>query len=133
MASAKTEVCSKRPLIKLDCARIRLWSDLPDRNDLWSDLNQTMVQTIECSNRCPDPVILVWEHTGGRSNESDHSSIWVLTSTWIIIGLQADEENILKLKRLGWSRFRWKWGCWKFFSHYFEVKAFNLCMIEIKF
>ena len=60
----------------------RLWSDRPDRIELWSDRNQTMVQTIVRSNRFPDPVISVWEHRGVRSIGSDHSSIWVWTKTW---------------------------------------------------
>ena len=52
---------SIRPLIRLKCAQIRLWSDIPGRIDLWSDLNQTMAQTILPSNCFPEPVILVWE------------------------------------------------------------------------
>ena len=56
-----------------------LWSDRPDRTDFGSDRNQTMVQTIVRSNRFPDPVISVCEHTGVRSTGSDHSSIWVWT------------------------------------------------------
>ena len=59
MASDKTQVHSKRPLIGLKCAGIQLWSDPPDRVDLWLDLNQTMVQTILRSNRFPDPVFEV--------------------------------------------------------------------------
>ena len=92
MASAMTQVRSIRPLIKVKWAWIRLWSDLsyrsdlwpdfPDQIELWSDLNQTMAQTILPSNCCLDPAILVWEHMGLRSSGSDHSSIWVWTSTW---------------------------------------------------
>ena len=63
----------------------RIWWDRPDRTDLWSDRNQTMVQTIVRSNRFPDPVISVWEHRGVRSIGSDHSSIWVWAKTWEVI------------------------------------------------
>ena len=78
MSSDQTE---PRPWSRLK----RLWSDRPDRIDLWSDRNQTMVQTIVRSNCFPDPVISVWEgNTGVRSIGSDHSSIWVWTKTWDI-------------------------------------------------
>ena len=33
-----------------------------------------MIQTILRSNRCPDPVILVWENTGIRSSGSEFGS-----------------------------------------------------------
>ena len=96
MASDMSQVHSIRPLIRLKCARIRLWSylsdqshlwsDLKDPNDLWpelsvqidfwSDLNQTMAQDIFRSKCCPGPVFL-----GVRSSDSDHSSYWDWTST----------------------------------------------------
>ena len=103
--NAQIQVHSRRPLMRLKCARIRLWSDFLDRSNLWSDfpdrcdlwpdlqdrinhqsdLNQIMAQTIlRSSNHCPDSVILFWEHTGLRSRGSDNSSIWVWTSTWLI-------------------------------------------------
>ena len=62
-------------MIRPNCARSRLWSDFPDQNYLWSDHLQTMVLTVVRSNFCPDPVILVWEHTGVRSTGSDHKPI----------------------------------------------------------
>ena len=64
----------------------RLWLYLSEGTDLWSGLNQIMVQTIVRSNRCPDPVISVWEHTGVHSSGSDHSSMWVWTSSWGVQG-----------------------------------------------
>ena len=48
-----------------------------------------MVQTIVRSNRFPDPVSSVWEHTGVRSIGSDHSSIWVGAETLEIIQMQS--------------------------------------------
>ena len=60
----------------------RPWSRLLDQNDTWSDHLQTIVQTVVRSNFRPDPLILVWEHTGVRSTGSDHKPIWVWTSTW---------------------------------------------------
>ena len=81
----QTQLRSKSPLIRPKCARIRLWSDFSDQNDLWSDHLQTMVQTVVRSNFRKDPVISVREHTGVRSTGSDHNSIWVWTSTWVVI------------------------------------------------
>ena len=40
----QTQLRSKLPLIRPKCARIRLWSDFPDHNDLWSDHLQTMIR-----------------------------------------------------------------------------------------
>ena len=37
---AQTQMHSTRPLIGLKCPRIRIWSDFPDRIDLWSDLSR---------------------------------------------------------------------------------------------
>ena len=77
---------SKEPLepfmIRLKCAQIRLWSDFSDKIDPWSDQLQTMVHTVVSLNFCPDPVILVWEHTGVRLIVSDHKAIWVCSLTW---------------------------------------------------
>ena len=75
----QTQLRSKLALIRPKCAQIHLWSDLSDRVDLWSDHLQTIVQTVVRSNFRPDPVILVWEHTGVRSTGSDHKPIWVWT------------------------------------------------------
>ena len=62
---------------------MRPWSDFSDQIDLCPNQLQTMVQTVVRSNFRPDPVILVWEHTGVRSIGSDHKAIWVCTSTWV--------------------------------------------------
>ena len=78
----QTQLRSKSALIRPKCARIRLWSDLSDQINLWSDHLQTIVKTVVRSNFLPDPVISVWENTGVRSTGSDHKPIWVWTSTW---------------------------------------------------
>ena len=79
----QTQLRSKSALIRPKCAQIRLWSDISDQINLWSDHLQTIVQTVVRSNFLPDPVISVWEHTGVRSTGSDHKQIWVWTSTWV--------------------------------------------------
>ena len=79
----QTQLRSKSPLIRPKCARIRLWSDFSDQIDFWSDHLKTIVQTVVRSNFLPDPVILVWEHTGVRSTGSDHKPTCVWTSAWI--------------------------------------------------
>ena len=81
--SDQTQVRSKLPLIRPMCGRMHLWSDFSDKIDLWSDHLETIVQNVVRSNFLPDPVILVWEHTGVRSTGSDHKPIWVWTSTWV--------------------------------------------------
>ena len=58
----QTELTSDRTKPRPWSRLWRLWADRPDRIDLWSDQNQTIVQTIVRPNRFPDPVILVWEH-----------------------------------------------------------------------
>ena len=83
----QTEARSKPILIRPKCARIRLWPDFSDQIDLWSDHLQTIVQTVVRSKFRPDPVILVWEHTGVRSAGSDHEPIWAWTWTCAVGGL----------------------------------------------
>ena len=80
-------------MIRPNCARSRLWSDFSDQIDLWSDHLQTIVQTVVRSNFLPDPVILVWEHTGVRSTGSDHKPIWLWASTWELIINKGTSNN----------------------------------------
>ena len=67
-ASDETSVRTNRPLIRLVCARIGLWSDkfalkiasgqtVLDRRDLWSDKIQTIVQAKLRSRSSPDHVM----------------------------------------------------------------------------
>ena len=75
----RTKLTSDQTKTRPCCRLWRLWSDRPDRIDLWSDRNQTMVQSIVRSNHFPDPVISIREHTCVSSIGSDHSSFWVWT------------------------------------------------------
>ena len=63
-----------------------------------------MVHTIERSNRCPEPVISVWEDTGVRSSGSSHSSIWVWTSTWESILFDHKIKGCVIFTRLSYTR-----------------------------
>ena len=70
-----------------------------------------MVQTIVRSDRFPDPVNLVWEHRGVRSIGSDHSSIWVLTKTWVT------QNAVAKIHMLDYSIVH---GIWEQFWEQFS-------------
>ena len=74
VASDQTKVRSNPPMIRLFRPKWPLIRPSPDRD-----------QTVVRSNFRKDPVISVWEHTGVRSTGSDQKSIWVWTSTWVIL------------------------------------------------
>ena len=75
-------IAHKPFMIRLKCARLRLWSGFSEQIDVWADQLQTMIQTVVRSNFRPDPVISVVEHTGVGLIGSDYKAIWVCTLTW---------------------------------------------------
>ena len=79
-------------MIRLKCARIRLWSDFSYQIDFWPEQFQTMVQTVVRSNFRPDSVISVWDPTGVRSVGLDHKAFWVCTSTCVVIFMSQTEK-----------------------------------------
>ena len=78
IASDQTQVRSNPPMIRLFRPKWPLIRPSPDHD-----------QTVVHSNFRKDPVISVWEHMGVRSTGSDQKSIWVWTSTWVLMVSQS--------------------------------------------